>query len=95
MLTLFLLCVLQTDTATISLPEIVLDGESLGLKVTGLARKEKVRLHLVRGSNKWQNEQGNWKQVQVLFDSWAEYCCSPLIEMKCGHRVLSLRSLSR
>ncbi|MFT3883205.1 MAG: acyl-CoA thioesterase/BAAT N-terminal domain-containing protein [Gemmatales bacterium] len=62
--------------AAIQVEKSIVDGFPPGIRLTGLAANETVRLHAFRSLEKWQNDKGQWKRMPQLLHAWVEFKAS-------------------
>jgi len=67
---------IPADQPAIEVKQQIVDGFDPGIRLTGLAPQEKVRLHAFRSLEKWQNDKGEWKRVSQPLHAWAEFTVS-------------------
>ena len=66
----------QSESATLTVPKTVVDGNNLGFKISGLKPSEVVRLHALRSLEKWRNDNGKWMRVRQALHAFVDFKAS-------------------
>ncbi len=63
----------KSTTATLSVPEAVIDGFNPGIAVSGLNPNEVVRIHVLRALEKWREADGQWRKAKQSLHAFADF----------------------